>query len=64
MVAINFVIAFGDLRINGGGRSGRLEFRRTTGWASVCRNGFDDDAAEVACNQLGYVRFSNVFTYD
>jgi len=54
-------IAYGDLRINGGGSSGRLEFQNFDGrWGTVCDNGFDDDEADVACRQLGYRRASSV----
>ena len=56
-------IAFGDIRINGDGRSGRLEFRDIVGWSTVCAGGFDDNAGEVACRQLGYVRSSDVQSY-
>ena len=56
------VIGYGDLRISGGGRSGRLEFLDGT-WGSVCTTGFDDDAGDVACRQLGYVRSTDVYTY-
>ena len=56
----NLWIAYGDLRIDDGGSSGRLEFQRWDGtWGTVCDNGFNDDAADVACNQLGYRRASS-----
>ena len=65
MVIISSYVAFGDLRISGGGKSGRLEFRRSSGsWVSVCRYGFDDDAGDVACRQLGYIQSTDVYTYD
>ena len=48
-------VGFGDLRIAGGGRSGTLEFRQNNGtWGYVCNSGFDNNAARVACRQLGY----------
>jgi len=54
-------IAYGDLRISGGGSSGRLEFRDSDGrWGTVCDDGFNDDEADVACRQLGYRRSSSV----
>ena len=56
--------SFGDVRISGGGDSGRLEFRSSNGqWGTVCRNGFDDDAADVACRQLDYVQADDLYTY-
>ena len=55
-------IAYGDLRINGGGKDGRLEFQDRSGnWRTICTNGFDDDAGDVACDQLGYVQSSDVY---
>lgn len=53
----------GDIRINGGGRSGRLEFEYNPGlWGVVCTSsGFNDDAADAACSQLGYVRSIDIF---
>jgi len=57
-------IAYGDLRINGGGDDGRLEFQDSSGyWRTICTDGFDDDAGDVACQQLGYVQSSDVYTY-
>ena len=32
-------------------------------WGSVCTNGFGDDAGNVACRQLGYGKYNNVYTY-
>ena len=65
MVIISSYVAFGELKISGGNYSGRLEFRRSSGsWVSVCRDGFDDDAANVACRQLGYVQSSDIYTFD
>jgi len=55
---------YGDLRINGGGDDGRLEFRVSySDWRTICTNGFDDDAGDVACQQLGYVQSKDVYTY-
>ena len=46
---------YGDLRISGGGSSGRLKIRLHDGtWGYVCSRGFDSDADRVACQQLGY----------
>jgi len=43
------------LQISDGGNSGRLEFQqRDSIWGTVCNNGFDSNAAKVACKQLGY----------
>ena len=56
---------YGDLRINGDGDSGRLEFKRSDGsWGTVCDDGFDNDAGDVACRQLGYKRLGSVNKYD
>ena len=32
-------------------------------WTPICKNGFDDDAADVACKQLGYKQSSELSTY-
>ena len=48
-------VGYGDLRISGGGNSGRLEFRQYDGtWGYVCSTYFYSSAARVACRQLGY----------
>ncbi|XP_065905258.1 scavenger receptor cysteine-rich type 1 protein M130-like isoform X2 [Dysidea avara] len=55
----NETSGFGELRINGGGDSGRLEFQLSDGtWGTVCDDGFDDNAGNAACKQLGYDDFS------
>ena len=65
MVIISSYVAYGDLRIRGGGNSGLLEFRRSSGtWVSVCRDEFDDYAGDVACRQLGLEKSSAVYTYN
>ena len=52
------------MRIYEGGDSGRLDFQLSDGrWGTVCKNGFDDDAGDVACDQLGYLRADDVYTY-
>ena len=52
------------MRIYEGGDSGRLDFQLGDGrWGTVCKNGFDDDAGDVACDQLGYLRADDVYTY-
>ena len=33
---------------------GRLEFISGGIWGTVCSDGFDSNAAKVACRQLGY----------
>ena len=59
----HFILEYGDLRINGGGSSGRLEIEDRSGrWGTICDYGFDDDAGDVACSQLGYDRSSDVYT--
>ena len=51
------------MRINGGGNSGRLEMEDRSGrWGTICDSGFDDDAGDVACSQLGYDRSFDVYT--
>ena len=46
-----------------GGRSGVLELAlETYGYVLVCSHGFDDDAGDVACRQLGFVQSSDIFT--
>jgi len=53
------------VRIYGGGDSGRLEFQLVNGtWGTVCSQGFDDDAGDVACKQLGYRRSTDVLDSD
>ena len=52
----------GTLRIIGSKRSGQLQYYNGTNWGDVCRNGFDDEAGDVACRQLGYLRSSHVYT--
>ena len=57
------VLEYSDLRISGGGNSGRLEIQDEAGrWGTICSRGFDDDAGGVACSQLGYHRSSRVYT--
>ena len=56
-------LEYGDLRIDGGGRSGRLEIEDASGeWGTICDTGFDEDAGDVACSQLGYAGSSDVYT--
>ena len=53
---------YGDLRINGSGRAGKLQFQDDHGnWSSLCITGFNDYAGDVACKQLGYKRFTNFY---
>ena len=61
---ISFSIGYyGDLRIIGGTESGQLEFYRYR-WGIICKDGFDDDAGDVACRQLGYARSSDVYVVE
>jgi len=55
-----------NLRLVGGIRSyaGTLMFQMNNGtWGTVCSHGFDDDAASVACKQLGFDDTSNQDSY-
>ncbi|XP_065913384.1 egg peptide speract receptor-like isoform X2 [Dysidea avara] len=61
VIASPSLAIYGSLRITDGGDSGRLEFQDDSGvWGTVCSNGFGDDAAYVACSQLGYHRAKDV----
>ena len=56
---------FNNIRISNGNR---LEVQYSTDdhlsfWGTICSGGFDDDAADVACRQLGYVQSSDVYSY-
>jgi len=59
----------GDLRLRSndgsvGGKSGRLEVQNYQGiWSTICDDGFDLAAANVACSQLEYERASDIL-YD
>ena len=54
---------YGDLRIVGGGDSGQLQFYSIDGyWGAICGYGFDDNAGDVACRQLGYEQAEDVYT--
>ena len=57
---VYFSIAYyGELQIN----DDLLEFYNGSNWGAVCTNGFNDDAGDVACKQLGYGAASNIYTY-
>ena len=59
---ISLSIDYGDIRIVGGTDSGPLEFDRGYyDWGVICKDGFNDDAGDVACRQLGYLRSSDVY---
>ena len=63
-VCILISIDNGELQIwfSKGGKN--LASDRGSGdWGTICKDGFDDDAGDVACKQLGYVQFSDVYTY-
>lgn len=56
-----------EVRLVGGqySSSGTLEVYLNGGWGNVCRRGFDQNAADTACRQLGYThaeRFSETDT--
>ena len=54
-------VGYGDLRRYG---FNRVEFRLSNyTWGSVCGYGFDYNAAQVACRQLGYDQNSDMFYY-
>ena len=54
---------YGDIQIIGGGRFGQLQFYNGYAWGAICTNGFDYNAGNVACRQLGYRQSSDVYTY-
>ena len=55
---------YGQLRIEGGGDSGRLEFKDYDGnWGTVCDHGFDREVCAVACKQMGYRRSDKVLDH-
>ena len=59
-----FPIAQGDIRISGGGKSGLLQYDKgDDDWGAICKSGFDDDTAVLACYQLGYKRSTDNFIY-
>lgn len=64
MLVINlYILEYGDVRISGGGNSGRLEIQdENDEWGTICDNGFDSRAGDVACSELGYYKSSEVFT--
>ena len=57
----------GELRLVGGettptSMSGRLEISQNTMWLGVCGDLFSEEAATVACRQLGYRVAANYCT--
>ena len=53
------------MKIDGGGDSGRLEFKDRNGeWGTVCDHGFDREAGEVACKQMGYRRCDKILDHE
>ena len=62
-----FFLEYGDLRlVEGDDRySGALEFNTGDGdWIPICESGFNDDAGDVACKQLGFKESDDLTTYD
>ena len=58
-----FCTDYGDLKYDDD--SVALEFDAGNGdWIPICRNGFDDNAGDVACRQLGHERSSQLSTYE
>ena len=55
-VAISCALTKVEVRLNGGRdpREGRLEVFHNGTWRSVCRDRFNDAAARVVCNMLGF----------
>ena len=57
-----FSVAFGNLRISGGGSSGKLEFQiYESDWGAVCLNGFSDATGDVTCAQLNLGQSQDVY---
>lgn len=42
-----------DIRLSGGGSSGRVEVRVMGSWGTVCDDSFGDEEAKVVCRMLG-----------
>jgi hypothetical protein len=40
--------------------SGRIEVCDSNSWGTICSNSWDDIAASVACNQLGYSLYGTI----
>ena len=61
-VAISCTPTKVEVRLNGGRdpREGRLEVFYDGTWRSVCRDGFNDAAARVVCNMLGFGETSTI----
>ena len=55
----NLTVGYGDL-LREHGTAGRLEFYNGSTWGAVCADGFDNEAGEVACKQLGYAQSTNM----
>ena len=63
-LSVGYVIA-NNVRIHGGGSSGRLEAFVRGKWGSVCDDSFDDNnnAATVACKQMGFSSFVHLYHF-
>lgn len=48
-----FIIHILDIRLSGGGSSGRVEIRILGTWGTVCDDSFGDAEAKVVCRMLG-----------
>ena len=60
-----FSTDYGDLKYDDDSDSVVLEFDAGNGdWIPICRDGFDDNAGDVACKQLGHERSSELSTYE
>jgi hypothetical protein len=48
------VCRHGEIRLTGGGLSGRVEICLAGQWGSVCADNWNSAEASVACRQLGF----------
>uniref|UniRef100_A0A8C9FD46 Macrophage receptor with collagenous structure n=1 Tax=Pavo cristatus TaxID=9049 RepID=A0A8C9FD46_PAVCR len=51
-----------NIRIAGGGRSGRVEIFHQGSWGTICDDDWDTQDASVVCRMMGYSRAISAFT--